>query len=229
MNFNTDWNCKLHTQQDVKDIANTLLWMREHHSISRVCFMVDFDATCASYSAFLIQKARFINELSLHLPSSFKINYTAAVHLTPHVSKIAELDRLTATANSLLPLSLPLGSYADWIDTELNHLLYRRRISPLFLSFELYPILYPQDALERLLRIPNAAYEFNYKAFSNPACVRMISSLLQRGAPVLLGTHCTLVEKLTLYDLDHFKELAKETLDPTEYLLLTKHNKQLWK
>ena len=203
--------------------------MNERYSINRFCFMADFDIASSSVSAFRIQKARFTDALTPLLPSSLKINYTAAVHLTPLLSEATELDRLTTTANFLLPLCLPLGSYADWIDTELNHLLYKRRIAPLFLSFDLYAIMYPQDVLERLLRIPNAAYQFNYKAFSSPACVRMISALLQRGATVLFGTLCNSNEKLAHYDLDYFTALAKETLSPTEYLLLVKQNKALWK
>ncbi|MBE6589974.1 MAG: hypothetical protein E7643_07325 [Ruminococcaceae bacterium] len=229
MNPCTDWNCKLHTHEHHTALSDSLLLMHERFAIKRFCFMTEYDPSTSSLASFRIQRERFLSSLRESLPASFKINYTAAVRLTPHLSEVAELNRLTATADSLLPIVLPLESYTDWMDKELNHLLYKRHMKPLFLSFELYPILYPLDVTERLLRIPDAAYQFNYKAFANPSSARMISTLLQRGATVLLGTASNSVEKLLHYEYDYYLELAKEVLSPSEYSFLMKRNKALWK
>ena len=225
MNTYIDWNSKLPLHTSYTETAEALLFMHEHFRIKRVCFMQDYDERINSVAAFRIRREKALKDLSEILPSSLKISYHAAVHLTKELSSCAELHRLTITKQKLLPLLLPMESYADWIDLELNRLLYKNRISPLFLSFELYPILYPEEALQRLLRIPNAAYQFNYRAFTVPSQARMISSLLQRGATVLLGTGCTSAQKVFCYEFEHYLALAKESLTASEYTTLLKNAK----
>ncbi len=223
-----DFNCKLPLQTSKEELLDTLLFMHERFCINRVCFMTEFDVRLTSLAAYRIRCERFLEELKDHLPKPLKINCAAAVHLTPALSQYAELSRLHSTSRPLLPLVLPMESYADWMDEELNAILYKRHIVPLFLSFDLYPILYPKAAIERLLRIPNAAYQFNYRAFTRPEYVRMIDELLRRGAPVLFGTGCTFPEKVYHYEFEHYIDLAKKAFSPTVFDTLMKSTQRLW-
>jgi hypothetical protein len=123
---------------------------------------------------------------------------------------------------------MPLTEYDDRIDLELNQLLYKRKITPLFLSFELCAILYPKEIVEKLLRIPYAAYQFNYKALQNPEICRMIFSLLSKST-VLLGTSLNRPEKIEFYEFSHYIDCGNRLLHKRFFEILPKRNLTCWR
>jgi hypothetical protein len=63
---------------------------------------------------------------------------------------------------------MPICDYADWIDFELNRLLYRAHFKRLlFTSFDICINLYPGDVLEKLMRIPHSVFQFHYHALAD--------------------------------------------------------------
>lgn len=205
--------------------ASAIKELHTRFGLNRFYMASDYCAERESVTAFRLRTDRAITSLRTALPKNVRLFSMAAIQLTPDLSQNAELARLQLKDSGYLPLSLPLTSYADWIDTELNRLLYKRHMSPLFLSFELCMILYPSDVIEKLMRIGNAAFQFGYKSLCDPSVCRVISTLLHRGAPVLLGTSASSPEKVNALDLDYCLSCALHHLKSVDYQYLLEQSR----
>ena len=186
--------------------------------------MADYDASKESVSAFLLRRDRSLGILQSRLPAELTLIASGGVLLSPNVSEVNDLNRLTFSKDMPLPISMPLGAYADWMDTELNHLLYKRHFSLMFLSFERCILLYPPETVQKLLRIPHAVYQFGFHALAETKAVKCISALLENGATVLFGSGINTPEKLSTFDLDHYVASAKSHLDRSEIQQIFHHS-----
>jgi len=223
-----DWNCRLLCSQTTADeTASALQEMSDRFGYKRFCLMQDFHANTESIAAFLIRRERTMHELKPLLPRTLHVRHAPCVHLCKHLTEEAALERLTITKERLLPLQMPLTEYDDWIDLELNHLLYKKKITPLFLSFELCMVLYPEDIVQKLLRIPYAAYQFNYKSLQDPKNCQTIFKLLSKS-PVLLGTAINTPEKINRYELPYYLEKGNQFLHKRFFDLLLEQNRAYW-
>ena len=174
-----DWNCQLFPHMcgqisDPSEAAESLCLLSERFGIRRFCMMPDFDSQKETVSMFLLRRFRAARELEGRLPKEIRVRYAGRALINPDLYQTERLKKLCVFGGRFLPVLLPIGEYADWIDLELNHLLYKTQVGLLLTSCELYPIFYPKEALERLFRIENAIYQFNYRALAEPSLCRLI-------------------------------------------------------
>ncbi len=224
MNQWIDWNCRLlptglFPEQAAQANAQAIHQMHERYGFSRFCMMADFDHTKESVSEFLLRRDRSLSLLKHALPTPSGIHLSAgcAVLLSPRVSEVRDLARLKLCKTEYLALSMPLCAYADWMDTELNHLLYRQRLPLLFLSFERCMLLYPQDITEKLLRIPHAVFQFAFKSLCDKRVINTVARILEKGGTVLLGSAINSFEKLFGFDFDYYAQCAAQNLDVADF------------
>lgn len=211
----TDWNCQLLPSpwdegRSPQGIALALEGMYRQLGISHFHLMPAFDPERESVSAFLHRTKRIQEALSPHLLPAISLQVGTAVSLSPSISDLRELDQLLH--RSTLCVSLPLCSYADWIDQELNRLLFHHRLRLTFLSFEKAVILYPKEIIEKLLRIKNAAFQFSFRSLQETAVLSVIQTLLRERKTVLLGSEINTPEKICQYDLPYYLDCAKRFL-----------------
>lgn len=216
----TDWNCQILPSEWVEGrspqrISLALERMHQAFGISQFYLRPQYDAVRESVAAFLHRRERIKESLVPHLSPSVSVLIGASVTLSPAICEIWEIGKLLAD-RSTLPILLPMCSYADWIDRELNRLLFQRRLRPLFLSFERAVILYPEEAIERLMRIKGAAFQFSYRSLQETKILNVIKSLLKEQKTVLLGTGLDSPEKIGLYELPYYLDCAKRFFDERE-------------
>ncbi len=180
------------------------------------CMMQDFDCRHDSVPAALIRQARSRERLLPHLPHTLRPLFCTAAYLTPELSEERDLCKLTLHG-TWLPLSIPLGTPVDQIDTALHALLFQRKVKPFFLSFDTVMRFYPQDVTERLLRIPSARFQFRYHTLSDPAFCRLLTTLCDREISVVFGTELNAPEKLGFTDLAYDLGQAEKQLSAQAY------------
>ena len=195
MIFRTDWDCRLLScfDPDSQDpnqspAIQSILHLHESGKINRFCMMPLYDFPKEPVSVFLLKRQAYSRSLSAILPKDIPIKYAARVLLRPALSKQTDIKELTIGKGGYLPLLLPICEYQDWIDVELNQLLYKRKLPLLLMSCELFPVLYPMDIAEKLFRIQNAAYQFGYKSLHDPKIRRLIYNLLKQNKTILFGS-----------------------------------------
>ena len=232
-----DWNCHLlpdshDVVEDTADVKQALFYLSSHHQIQAFSMMPSFLSRVESVSAFLIRRDKAIKSL-LDTPSqsssSIKILSGASVLLDEGLYEVQNLNKLTVPFGShrYLPIQLPLSEHADWIDYEINRILYKAEMRILFLSFDICCILYPESIIEKFTRISNAVYQFGYRSLTDERICRVISSLLHRNATVLLGSSLNSTDKVYHYDLQYYLDKSKQYFSMADYAVLMKSNQRL--
>lgn len=237
MNCNTDWNSRLLPRMrectaSADDALDLFEYLNDRFSITRFCLMPLYDAELEPLSVFLLRRARAESELKELLPrdKKIKLQTAACVQITKNLHQIIGLEKLCLEQKKYLPIRLPICTFDSWIDFEINHLLYHSPTDKLlFMSFELAVILYPNEIIEKLLRISNAAFQFNFKAFSNPEVQKIICKLLRQNRLILMGTGMDCAEKAIAYDLNEKPISATDILSDADIQTLFRRSDSFWK
>ena len=244
MELFSDWNCHVMPSMrdrisDEKDSVGVLSYMMQELKIRSLCMMPEYDSGRESVSMFLLRRRRSANRLQEAIEAHWntdelpvpQIKLSAAVYLTRGLYEIKNLSKLNLPLlhGSYLPIRMPIAGYKDWMDYELNRLLFRSKFQLLFTSFELCAIWYPKDILEKLLRIQNAAYQFNYKSLSDAGICDVIGQLIDRKATILLGTGIDCIDRCYSYDLSYYLDCAKSYFSAIDYRFLMKNNQKTYR
>ena len=224
MNFCTDWNCRLLAGfpdqiGNIETAAKALEMIHERASIARFCFLPEFSLSHTSISAFQIRFDAALNALKSLVTFPAVFFGTASVTLLPHFREQIGLRRLCLPKTDYLPISVPLV-FEDWVETELAYLSRRAPYRILLTNAHLLSVFYPNDVIQRLLNLPNLAYQFSFRSLSDPKIASMLRLLLDRDAPVLLGSGVNSLEKAARFDFSFYHEQAEKMFSPYETELL---------
>lgn len=217
-----DWNSGLlafmrSPEGCLEDALEAISFMQAEWNVAYFCTMPSYDASRESVANFLIKRDLAFEKLKNAVPKSVSLLSGAAVELIPGLHECHQLNKLLLnTRKRILCVRLPLCCYRDEIDLELNRLLYKAKYRLLFASFELALILYPEDVIERLIRIRGAIYQFSYQSLGDPLARQTIRKLLQTKATVLLGSSVTAPQKLWHYELSYYLDCARSYFNETE-------------
>lgn len=205
--------------------AEALSLLHTRLGFNRFLAAPTYDSQREPVSHFLLRRDRAAEDLRALIPKQCKLALGATVVLNPSLHEVDGLERLLLRGGRL-PIALPLTEFEDWIDLELNRLLYRRRYRLLLLSMERSVALYPSDRIEKLLRIEDATFQFNFRALSDPLCCRIITSLLHRNRTVLLGTGIDSID--ACYGYDRACYLDRSDLHPADLQVLLRTSNTAW-
>lgn len=241
-----DWHSHLlpgihETLTDPNESANAILYLYENQSIRTFCMMPTFFPFRDSVAAFLLRRDRAMERLACALrekpPKNYyssespripriRLLFGASVALESGCYEVEQLSKLAVPFNGIkfLPIRLPALEFADWIDFEINRLLYRTNVRLWFTSFEFVCKYYPPEITKKLCRISDAIYQFGYRSLEDKTVQHVIKSLLERRATVLLGTSLNCLEKSYRCDLSYNLSIAKTAFTDFEYHSLIKNN-----
>jgi hypothetical protein len=233
MFYEVDWNCKMlpipcDPTSNAQSTCRELASLHERFGFSKFLMTPTYLCERESVQAFCIRKNAMEREIRAFLPKSLRLKFASSVQLSRGISLEKGLEHLALTPNHYLPITLPMEAYGDWIDFELNQLLYKRHLRLMLQSFEYAMILYPKDVLEKLLRVPNAIYQFNYKGLLIPKVCDTVRTMLRKNAPVLLGSGIDHPQKVASYDLEDFQASALQNLSESEYQILLRNGRNFW-
>ncbi len=231
-----DWNCHLISgchefMTDSDEAASALSYLCTERNIQTFCMMPSFYPSVDSVAHFIIRRDRSVSALlrAYSANPTLQLLSGASVALEPNLYLTEHLPKLTIKIQNFhyLPIQLPIAEFEDWIDLEINRLLYRGKYQLLFLSFDLLCMFYPMENIKKFMRISNAVFQFNYRSLENPMIRKIISSLIQNNATVLLGTSLNRKEKIYHYDIPYYLKIAEEAFSSAEFAILMKYNQKL--
>lgn len=231
MDYFIDWSCRLANTADdtrLQEAARTMKLLSERFRVTHFCIMPEFNADLQSVPMFLLRVERTLELLRRRLPSEIKVRALPRAYLTEGLHRTQHLNRLLFSAQRYLPLLLPLGSYEDWMDREINALLFQNKYRLMLTSCELIRTLYPAEIADKLFRIQNAVYQFHFHSFTDETAVQDVRLLLSRGQTVLMGTGLKSLSDAYYYEFSHYQETATKKLSAAEYQRLLHENRVFW-
>ena len=233
MGYVVDWNCHLLPGMGegvtLSEAVSAISHLNDKYEMNHFCMMPDYDCTKEPISVFLLNRYFANQELRKNISKTIKIKLAGRALLTPDLHKTDGLESLLFSSYGYFPIRLPISSYDDWIDYEINRLLYKRHFKLLITSFELCLILYPPEIIKKLLRIPNAAFQLSYKSLTEKGAQKAVSMMLHNNSKILLGTGINSLDKAYQYDLLYYDELAKNKMATADYQTLLRQNHLFWK
>ena len=229
-----DWNCGLLSSIRI-DVPNSeaealeaLRFMANEYSITRFCMMPLFDARKEPVSVFLLKRAAYIDRLSGAIPKEISVKYASKVLLCKGLSKVPNLEKLAAETGGYLPLMLPITSYEVWIDQELNQLLYKRKLKLLLISCEIYPTIYPAEIVEKLFRMQNTVFLFQYRVFSDVKLSKLVLNMCKLDRSVLFGSEVNNLYKAWNFPLAAYRTQATSLFSKAEMQKLDHFSNVFW-
>ena len=229
-----DWNCDLLSCVRIDqpnagaEAADAMRYLMEAHGLTHFCMMPLFDARKEPASVFLLKRTAYEDCLNRILSNAISIKFSAKVLLYKGISENRDLHKLTQNTGGYLPVLLPITAYEDWIDEELNRLLYKQKLKLLLLSCELFPILYPDEIVEKLLRIEGAVYQFGYQALWDTKLCRLIYNMYRLNRPILFGSGVNCLKRAWSFPVTTFRNSATSLFSKSDLQRLDHFSRQFW-
>lgn len=234
MEYLVDWNCRLLPAMrglvaDSIEAITTMQLLFERYGFTHFQLSPEYDCTREPVSVFLIRYHKAVEKLQAN-PSikAFHIQYHPIVMLAQNLHLTEGLKKLLIKQGNYLALHLPISDYADWIDFEINRLLYKRKFKLWFTSFEQCVLLYPPEIIEKLIQIKGAVFQFAFKSLTNPKVIRVIRALVKANRTVLLGTAVDCLERAYQFDYPFYEQQASSLLTPAVYQTILRQNRYFW-
>ena len=234
MEYLVDWNCRLLPAMrglvaDSKEAVDSMRLLNERFGFTHFQCSPEYDCTREPVSVFLIRYRRAVEGFQAdHAVKTFHVRFQPIVMLAQNLYLTEGLDKLLIKHGGYLPLHLPIADYDDWIDYELNRLLYKCKFNLWFSSFEQCVLLYPPDIIEKLIHIKGAIYQFAFKSLTNPKVIRVIKMLVKANKTVLLGTAVDCLERAYQFDYPFYEQQASSLLTPAVYQTILRQNRYFW-
>ena len=229
-----DWNCRLLPEMrglvsDSNESIEAMRMLYERFGFTHFHLMPEYDCTREPVSIFMLRYDRAIKKLQANVNlKEFHIRFHPCVMMAQDLHLTEGLEKLLIKNGNYLHIHLPISEYADWIDFEINRLLYKRNFNLWFTSFEQCVLLYPSEVLERLLNIKGSVYQFAFKSLSNPKVAQAIKKLVKSNRTVLLGTAVDCLERAYQFDYTFYEEQAASLLTPAVYQTVLRQNRYFW-
>lgn len=229
-----DWNCHLMPGMrehvtDPNETIQTMQLLLERFAFTHFCFMPEYDCTREPVSVFLLRLFRAKELLKNTVkPKMLVWHFQPCAMLAQNLHLTDNLMKLTTKVGVYLPIHMPIADYSDWIDFELNRLLYQRKVKLWFVAFEQCVLLYPPEIIEKLINIQNAIYQFTYKSLINPDIAQVVKKLVKNNKTVLFGSMVDCLERAYQFDFPYYEKTALELLTPAVYQTVIRQNRYFW-
>ena len=168
--------------------------------IRNFIFTYDFDPANRSVA----EGVRLFQQLKPYLhrfqPRNTRIYTAINVILDKDVAYSQDLRRLTLPHTDRIFITLPIFTGNEWLEADLAHLVYRKRLQPLFTSFERNAITYTDDMLERFSRLPQSVFCLDANYIFSLRAQAKLSELLRANVRILPCISNRMSDYVALFD-----------------------------
>lgn len=217
----TDWNCRLLPMMsdlvsNPQETVEALTLLRDRFGLKRFYMMPEFDCQAESVPMFLLKRERAKKEVLALLPEDIRLEFSASSLLLPNLSKTPMLHKLHIPRTNDLAIRLSPFDDEAKVAPELNRMLYHTPYRIVFLSFEQCVSRFSSETVQRLLKQPNVAFQFNFSALDDPIVREILHNLVRKNKTVFFGTGINSLGKACYYEFDHYVSIAQNEFSDYE-------------
>lgn len=156
---------------------------------------------------------------SRRLSAKFIMRAVLVTYLTDETPYLKNIEKTIVPESNYIFLELPWGHFPDKTAVTINKLLYSNKLLPIFANFHLYSALYDADAVQRLISIKGAGYQFAMKLSVLSENFNIIKHIIKNDGIVLLGSSCD-HDNLNISEISKCLEMLQRRLSAKEYAAL---------
>lgn len=159
------------------------------HGINRIFMSLTYDPV-VTVSAYLSRSSAYFANARRSLCTNVKLVPIHTVTLFEGLSEISDLYRLALKSgtSSFLYINIPLGISRDVLATELHHIIYKHKLTPVFTRIESVAQFSEKQVFDTLLSVPNATHLFSLPYITNRDSAKLIRRLIADGKNVIFGS-----------------------------------------
>lgn len=198
------------------------------HSVSKLHLAATYDPR-DSVLFHLGKTKKYFALIKNSIPNRIKVTTVHTIPLINRISSIPELEKLSIKSGDLnyIYLSIPPGIPNEIIINEIHHLIYKRKLYPIIVSFDKLRYVLSDTAFETLYKIPDAIYQFDISSLQSEDSRASLKLLIKDRKTVIFGSgqhfDACLYKNIDYY----FKQIRISLGDiASAYVLL--HNKKLF-
>lgn len=152
--------------------------------IRKFIFTYEFDCTVKPMS-FAIQKFKTLKPyLQLLAPRGVRIYTAFDVIMSDGIVFDPSFKRFTMGHSNRVFIDLPFYNYENWLESDMNHLLYKNKLKPAFTSFERIGDIYEPAMLDRFMTIKNAIFCMDVNYLTSIQATSNVKKLILQGATI---------------------------------------------
>ena len=162
--------------------------------IKNFIFTFDYDHDSRPIS-FAISKFRtlkpYLSSLAphgVHIYTSFNVIMSEGFVYEP------SFNRLSLGHSDRIFLSLPYFDYEDWIESDMNRLLYKNKLKPTFISMERYLKNDDRNFINRFIAIKNSIIALDVNYITSLDATKTIIDLISRSSMIVPCITCNIFE-----------------------------------
>lgn len=128
-------------------------------------------------------------------------------------------NRLAFGHSDRIFAELPFCNYEEWLEADMNRLLYKNKLKPAFVSFERSLSLVDRDILERFMTIKNAVFCMDINYLTSIEALADLDRFISLGINIL---PCVSSDVFNYPGITKSFELLKDRIEKENYLNLCK-------
>ena len=169
------------------------------YGFKRIIFTVDHDVSTTPLALHIESKKIIYKKLCAHKPRGISICLESNIIMSHDSIYESQISRLSIKKTNFLLTSFPVFDHGDWIDSTLNHLLYKQKKFPCFMSFERNILTYPEPFVKHLIGTRCSCFMLDINSFACPGVIPYINDLVNANAVIIPGI-CGVLDDYTALD-----------------------------
>ncbi len=195
------------------------------HGVDKIYLAREFTPSVTA-SSYLSRSAHYFTSARKSLCTGVKLIPIHTVTVTEGISE-SDLGLLAyKTPNgSFLYVKVPIGISRDTLAYELHNIIYKHKLTPVFVSIEAVAHFSSERVFDVILSVPNALYLFSLPNINSPDSRELISKLIAGGKRFIFGSGEGF-DACPYKNIDYYIKNIKRALGKDTYgYYLLRHNR----
>ena len=178
--------------------------------IRRIIFTYDYNCFTSNITKHIVKLRELSNLVKQCKKRGVNVKVFSSVAATQTAIYDYSLSRLGMKLKTRDYIFLDLPIFADKakIDGNLNYLIYRQQLYPIFTSFE-KNVITSRDISEHILKTPGAVFLFDVNYISRPPVIDAVRHCIKNDIPMLLCLSKSIENYTDICEyVDHFRTLV---------------------
>lgn len=178
------------SENEFIDELNIISKIYRAHGVKRIFLAREYD-TSITVTAHVQRESHYFSAARKSLCPRIKIVPIHTITLFKGISAFSDLEKLALKTNTgaFLYIKVPFGIDQDTLASELHNIIYKRKLTPVFVSTETLQQFCSERMFKTILAVPNAVYQISFSHLAgNKSVYKLLNLLVKQKKNIIFGS-----------------------------------------
>lgn len=209
------------------DELNIISKIYRAHGVKRIFLAREYNPSI-TVTAHIRRESHYFAAARKSLCPRIKIIPIHTITLFKGISAFADLEKLAMKTNAgaFLYIKVPFGIDQDTLASELHNIIYKKKLTPVFVSTETLQQFCSERMFQTVLSVPNAVYQISFSHLvGNKSVYELLKLLIGKRKNIIFGSG-TDFDACPYKNIDFYiKHIRNAVKDSSIGYFLMRHNK----